>query len=120
MAMLWRYRVFTRQSCKITLLEKSSNNDFNFGTKLSRLKCTVVQQQSKSRGILKVCLIGAGVGVAIGAGYAVTKINDERKKLALEGTTIEETLLPFKPDVKPSRRVSSKAHKYGHFLFAYH
>lgn len=107
MAVLCRFRGFVR---KTKYIQESLNiNNVKPNTSIFRGLCTYVEQP-KSKGMLKFSLIGAGVGVAVGAGYAFNKINDARKKLALEGSEVEVQLLKHKPDVKPSRRVCSTTH----------
>ncbi|OXU21196.1 hypothetical protein TSAR_011474 [Trichomalopsis sarcophagae] len=104
MAVLCRFRGFARKTKY--LQETLFLNDVTSSSSASRSLCTYVQQP-KSRSILKFSLIGAGVGVIAGAGYAISKINDARKKLALEGTEVEVKVLKYKPDVKPSRKIVS-------------
>lgn len=70
-----------------------------------RFSSTMVQQPPVTRNLVKVSLIGAAAGVAIGAGYAYYKINRARENIALEGTEKETVLLKYKPLVTPSRKV---------------
>lgn len=72
----------------------------------SRLMCTIVQQP-KPKNILKYSLYGAGIGTLGGAIYSYYKIELDRKHLALEGVETERVLITEKPDVTPSRRVST-------------
>lgn len=65
----------------------------------------MVQQPQKTQSLIKISLIGAVTGVALGAGYAYHKINKMRQNIALEGTQAETTLLKYKPSVTPSRKV---------------
>lgn len=71
--------------------------------------CTMVQQPQRTQGLLKLGLIGAATGVAVGAGYAYHKINEARKNIALEGTQLDTELLKYKPPVTPSRKVSRRS-----------
>lgn len=66
--------------------------------------CTMVQQP-KTLNLVKLGLIGATTGVAVGAGYAYYKISEARKNIALEGSQTEYMLLKHKPSVAPSRKV---------------
>lgn len=71
--------------------------------------CTMVQQPQRTQGLLKLGLIGAATGVAVGAGYAYHRINEARKNIALEGTQLDTELLKYKPPVTPSRKVSRRS-----------
>lgn len=66
---------------------------------------TMVQQPPMTRSLVKISLIGAATGVAIGAGYAYYKIDKARENIALEGTQAETVLLKYKPPITPSRKV---------------
>lgn len=66
--------------------------------------CTMVQPQ-RTQGLMKLGLIGAVTGAAIGAGYAYYKIGKARNNIFLEGTQLETVLLEHKPPVTPSRKV---------------
>ena len=70
--------------------------------------CTIVQEpRSKgTKSILKFSLIGAGLGILVGAGYSFNQISKARQNLALEGTQVEKKLLDEKPPISVSRRVS--------------
>ncbi|XP_012527154.1 prostaglandin E synthase 2 [Monomorium pharaonis] len=76
--------------------------------------CTMVQQPQRTRfSLVKLSLIGAVTGTAVGAGYAYHKIKEARKNIALEGTQFETTLLKHKPPVTPSRKVVSPVDSTG-------
>ncbi|XP_046470452.1 prostaglandin E synthase 2 [Neodiprion pinetum] len=61
--------------------------------------------QAKPPSVVKMSLIGASVGVVLGAGYSFNKINKDRKNIANEGTQTEIETLKSIPDIKPSRKV---------------
>ncbi|XP_029662994.1 prostaglandin E synthase 2 [Formica exsecta] len=84
---------------------KFFNNNGYYANENLRSFCTMVQQPQKTQSLVKISLIGAVTGVALGAGYAYHKINKIRQNLALEGTQAEITLLKYKPSVTPSRKV---------------
>ena len=67
--------------------------------------CTVVERP-RSKGILKYTLIGAGLGTLCGAGYSINQIGKARERLSLEGTQVDKKVLPEKPPIPVSRRVS--------------
>lgn len=71
--------------------------------------CTMVQQPQRTRGLVKLGLIGAVTGAAVGAGYAYYRISEARKNIALEGTQAETVLLKYKPPVTLSRKVSRRS-----------
>lgn len=73
---------------------------------------TVVQQQPKPKGILKISLIGASVGALVGIGYSLQKISRDRKNLALDGKEIEINVLKSKPSVPASRTVFTKTSEF--------
>ncbi|XP_058792265.1 prostaglandin E synthase 2 [Phymastichus coffea] len=110
MAVMCRFRGFMRRTKYIR--ESLNINNVTSNSLVSRSLCTYVEQP-KSKGILRFSLIGAGLGAAVGVGYAFTKINDARQKLALEGSEIDVKLLKYKPDVKPSRRIISPVDSTG-------
>jgi len=68
--------------------------------------CTMVQQPQRTHGLLKLGLIGAATGAAVGASYAYYRISEARKNVALEGTQLDTMLLKYKPPITPSRKVS--------------
>ncbi|KAL0107823.1 hypothetical protein PUN28_014834 [Cardiocondyla obscurior] len=72
----------------------------------SRSLCTIVQQPQRTRSLLKLGLIGAATGIAVGAGYAYYRISEDRKNIGLEGTQLETVLLKYKPPVAPSRKIA--------------
>ncbi|XP_029155298.1 prostaglandin E synthase 2 [Nylanderia fulva] len=86
---------------------KYLNNNNYYASKNLRSFCTMVQQPQKAQSLVKIGLLGAVTGVAVGAGYAYHKINKTRENIALEGTQAEVTLLKYKPPVTPSRKVIS-------------
>lgn len=84
---------------------KYLNNNSYYANENLRSFCTMVQQPQKTQSLVKIGLLGAVTGVALGAGYAYHKINKTRENIALEGTQAEVTLLKYKPSVTPSRKV---------------
>ncbi|KAL6429028.1 hypothetical protein ACFW04_008078 [Cataglyphis niger] len=84
---------------------KFFNNNGYYANENLRSFCTMVQQPQKTQSLIKISLIGAVTGVALGAGYAYYKINKMRQNIALEGTQAETTLLKYKPSVTPSRKI---------------
>lgn len=66
--------------------------------------CTYVKKP-KLKNFLNISFLGVCIGVAVGASYALKKVNSVRQNLALEGTEVKNELLKTKPDVKLSRKV---------------
>ncbi|KAJ8666892.1 hypothetical protein QAD02_008554 [Eretmocerus hayati] len=104
MAVLCRFRGFVKKSKYLG--DSMCLSDVISTISKSRSLSTVVEQP-RPKSILKISLIGVGVGALLGTGYAFRKINRDRQNIALEGTEIEVKLLKYKPDVKPSRKVIS-------------
>lgn len=105
MAVLCKLLRFGKRS---QLLNKQTYNGFGY-----RYFCSTVVEQPKSRNLVKMSLIGASVGVLIGAGYSLNKINQSRENISLEGTEKENRVLKEKPAVVPSRKIVSEVDTTG-------
>ena len=95
--------------CKLSRYSRAcgfvSKNPFVIDGSCNRAFRTVVEQPKKSSGLLKISLIGAGIGALIGTGYSLQKVSRDRQNLALDGKEIEIKTLKHKPPVPASRTV---------------
>ncbi|KAL7290016.1 hypothetical protein TKK_0015746 [Trichogramma kaykai] len=106
MSVFWRYHSISQKRCRLITQKKSGICNARNNEKSFRCLSTIVEQP-KSRNTLKFGILGIGIGITLGTGYAISKINEARKNLFLEGTEVDVKLLNFKPNVESSRKVVS-------------
>ncbi|XP_012268505.2 prostaglandin E synthase 2 [Athalia rosae] len=91
--------------CKVSRFLTNSLNKNAFKTINDVRFFQTATKQAKSMNIVKMSVIGASVGVLVGAGYSVNKISKDRKNFTNEGTQVEIETIKSLPSIKPSRKV---------------